>query len=72
MDFYLSHIVRVRIAVKHFVDVGEVSVGHGIVIAEKIVSQNQIFLFTETKGNMNVECYRNMIKGRFTGDRLTY
>ena len=41
MDFHLSHIVRVGIAVKHFVDVGEVSVGHGIVIAERIVSQNQ-------------------------------
>ena len=43
------------IAVKHFVDVGEVSVGHGIVIAGKIISQNQEeFLFTETRRNMNV------------------
>ena len=55
MNFHLSHIVRVGIAVKHFVNVGEVSVGHGIVITEKMISQNQEeFLFTETRRNMNV------------------
>ena len=39
---HLSHIVRMGLSVEHLVDVGEVRVGHGIVIAEKIQFQNQV------------------------------
>ena len=36
MNFHLGHIVGMGVAIEHLVDVGEVCVGQGVVIAEKI------------------------------------
>ena len=35
VNVHLCHIVRMGLSIQHLVDVGEVRVGHGIVIAEK-------------------------------------
>ena len=41
MNFHLGHIVGMGVAIEHLVDVGEVRVGQGVVIAEKIWFKKQ-------------------------------